>query len=88
MWLVAAVLAQIRNISIIRESSPGQQTFRKITVSSVWGETGQDQEQRSQTVLVAVALERRVQIREVESTRLTDQLVVGGEDKSGIRETS
>lgn len=39
-------------------------------------------------MLVAVVLERRVQTREVASTRLTDQLVVGGEGESGIKETS
>ena len=39
-------------------------------------------------MLVAVVLERRVQTREVASTRLTDQLVVGGEGENGIKETS
>lgn len=37
---------------------------------------------------VAVALERRVQIRELGSARLTDQRSVGGEGKNGIKETS
>ena len=39
-------------------------------------------------MLVAVVLERRVQTREVESTGLTDQLVVGGEGESRIKEIS
>ena len=39
-------------------------------------------------MLVAVVLERRVQTREVASTRLTHQLVAGGKGKSGIEETS
>ena len=85
---LVATIVVLYNIFIIRESSVGQPNFRNLTMTTVRG--AQRRGPRAEVMIhgCTVELETSGQTRDVESTRLTDQLDVGGEDRCEIKATS